>query len=80
MEPRTGPFLTTVSLSQLSDVGQYDESLSLSALPLAVDDDDSSEKIIYRMSTKVQNPRRKMSRACTMSTCGGFFVNTMKHC
>ena len=47
MEPRTGPFLTTVSLSQLSDVGQYDESLSLSpppALPLAVDDDDSSEK------------------------------------
>ena len=47
MEPRTGPFLTTVSLSQLSDVGQYDESLSLlppPALPLAVDDDDSSEK------------------------------------
>ena len=45
MEPRTGPFLTTVSLSQLSDVGQY-ESLSLSpppALLLAVDEDDSSE-------------------------------------
>ena len=41
MEPRTGPFLTTVSLSQLSDVGQYDESLSLSpppALPLVPDD------------------------------------------
>ena len=44
---RTGPSLTTVSLSQLSDVGQYDESLSLSpppALPLVPDDDDSSEK------------------------------------
>ena len=44
MEPRT------VSLSQLSDVGQYDESLSLSpppALPLVPDDDGNNENTLH---------------------------------
>ena len=46
MDPRTGPSLTTVSLSQLSDVGQYDESLSLSPPPaLSM----RRTQIIYRM-------------------------------
>ena len=50
MEPRTGPSLTTVSLSQLSDVGQYDESLSLSpppALPLVLTHQKDNQKKIF---------------------------------